>query len=423
MMAYIGRNCIFNVIFFLILYIYIYNPPFAALPFPPLKILYIFIFSFFTNNLINNFNKTFKTENYIYLLIISYSFIRFLVGGDKIVFIVDFFSYFDTFIIGYTITCSFIKYSKSNFIIFLMYVTGSASLITLILISFPTLNNFIRDILLTTSEYTKFITFRSFGLSEGLTYGYGIVQGIALSIIIYIYRENKILLFFVPLHLITIMFNARIGFIPPIIMIMYMIVSRNRIKSLLGLILFTFLLIIVIFSIPIFEEYQSTINWALSFFTEVSDALQGNIESNTNMAAYTDSMLIFPKNFYEWVIGSGEYIFLRDYDNSDMGYILQLNFGGLSYLICIFSLLSYMYFNLKKYNIRYSWFNILFVGTLFITNIKGNAFISSPSFRLIFLLYIYIILESKKSLIHLKGGLCNLKNDRISYGDIANQIK
>ncbi len=377
---------------FTLIYIYIYNPPFSFLPFTPLRFLYILLLAFINPTFLLKFFQLFQKEILIFSLIIVYSLFRGIFGDNLDIFYVDLQTFVDTFLLGFIIVYFCLtSFPRINFLMLLLYISFVACIFTIILIIAPALNDYVRDQLLKTTEYTDLLKFRNFGLSEGLTFSYGIVQGITLAIIMYYINRKRIFLFILPLLVFSIMFNARIGFVPPLMMIVYMITFGKKATSIIFYSIISFFSMMFLLSLPIFESYQKTLEWGLDFFSEISNFFSGNVKKGSgNLDVLINNMIVLPDTSLEYIFGSGKNLFLDRYENTDIGYILQLNYGGLIYIGLLFSLVFYMLKKLINVNINYRWFNFLFITTIIICNIKGNFLTTSPALRYLFMIYIYI---------------------------------
>lgn len=397
------QSKIVTILSIVLLYIYIYNPPFAFLPFTPIKFFYFGIILFLNKKIAYIFFKNFKIQLFIFFCIILYSFFRGAFAGEYDILYTDIITLVECFLVGYLINYIIINYTNISFLNLILIVSGIASVITLFLIVNPEINDYVKNDLFVTTEFTRFLRFRSFGFSEGLTFAYGITQGLAVCFCLYFLKEYKFLLLLLPLHLIAIAFNARIGFMPVLLLIVYIIFTGKKIKNLLIITLVLLLLFFSLFSLQTFQNYQETIDWTLKFFTEINDFFSGNVQTG-NMDVMINNMIVIPDTSFEVIFGRGKDIFRDSYNNSDIGYIIQLNYGGLIYISLFLLLLIYMTHTLYKTGKKNMWFAFLFLTVILIANIKGNGFVTSPSLRLLMIIYFYVILSNKtKQIINYEG--------------------
>src|SRR5690606_20287970 len=108
-----------------------------------------------------------------------------------------------------------------NFLKAIIHVGTIASLFTFILIAFPDINLFVKQNVVASDDTTVFAYARNFGISEGLTFAYGTVQGLIFAITLYYARVNWTYYLLVPFLFLSILFNARIGFVPVIFAIFF----------------------------------------------------------------------------------------------------------------------------------------------------------------------------------------------------------
>ena len=102
-------------------------------------------------------------------------------------------------------------------------------------------------------------------------------------------------------------------------------------------------------------------------------------------------MIVLPSSIDEWLIGSGKNIFSDAHNNSDIGYFILLNYGGIFYLIMWISFCIYMFRRLYKLNNGIAL--ILFISLVYL-NYKGDFFIVNSGSRFFFLIYSLIVMDS-----------------------------
>jgi len=394
-------NLIKYLFFLLLLYLFIYNPPFQFLSVSPVELMIIPAFLYIAVSWKwYPFLKIFWAEILIFLLIALYSYFRDLGSIDSVFFRANILLLLESLVIPYFIILLYSKIKgKENLIKEVIYIGIFASLITLAMIAIPSLNALIRNQVLKGNEFDEFLTFRSFGLAEGLTFAYGIVQGLIFAFVFYYSRQNSKYLVLLPLILLSIFFNARVGMIPVIIAIIYFVIIKLDVKFILLSICFALASYLIIFQSPLFSDYAETIEWAFDFFNQSSDFLTGNAdkaEVNTFTTLFGD-MAVFPQNTSEWIVGTGENIFLLNQGNSDVGYLIQINYGGLLYMFLIVVLMARVFWRMKFLFLENKWFVILLFLTVVLGNVKGLFISVNPNFRLIMLLFCYIILEHRRN--------------------------
>ncbi|WP_188049986.1 hypothetical protein [Flavobacterium sp. GP15] len=387
--------------FIILLYLFIYNPPFKVVSSSVVEIMVVpamlyIILSWRWYSLI----KIFKVEFFLFGLIIFFSFVRELGLSESVFFRANVLLLLEAIIIP----CALINFYSTiklgnNLFKEIILVGVIAAFITLAMIFSPELNASIKANFKST-DFDDSVAFRSFGLSEGLTFSYGVVQGLVFALVFYYSRVNSKYLLLLPLLLISIFFNARSGLIPVVFILAYFSIVEFNFKFiglsfLVGLILYFFL-----FVTDIFADYRETIEWAFDFFVQISDFLSGDAnQSDTNtFATLFGDMAVFPQNASEWIFGSGENIFSSKSGNSDIGYIIQLNYGGVIYIFLFILLVSFLLWRISFICKKNKWFILLISFTIIIGNVKGLFISVTPNFRLVMLMYLYLIYEDRKNI-------------------------
>ncbi|MFC4196381.1 hypothetical protein [Pedobacter jamesrossensis] len=381
------------------LYIFIYNPPIAGLPLMPIEILLLLGLVYLTA-----FNKwlkmlaIFKKEIVLYLAIIMFCFIREFGSIQSVFFKANVFFFLQSIVLPYFLIDLYSRFtSHKNLFKDIILIGAISSFFTILMIFIPSFGEFVRYKFLKTDDFTDLIAFRSFGISEGLTFAYGTAQGLIFALVLYYAKVNPKYYYLLPFILLSIIFNARIGMVPVIFSLLYFVVVKFNLRFILIIILFSIIIYLIIFNTSLFAGYTETIEWAFDFFTQSSDFLSGNDSASSNtFDTLFGKMSVFPNNAWGWIIGTGENIFLAPQDNSDIGYIIQLNYGGLVYLTLLFSLIGYMMFRLKFIYKANKWLVFLLITTILLTNVKGLFISIIPSFRLLALIYAYLIFEYRK---------------------------
>lgn len=368
----------------LLAYIYVYNPPFSFLPVTPNRFLWILAFSYISlKGLWGKYLYSYRWELLFFAVIIFLSFFLSVKNAEGFYICnVNVITFFDTLILGFWVKQVIANRDST---IILLKIGIIASLISLLLIFIPPLSDFVRANLRLDGNFDSgFLQFRSYGLSENLTFGYGLVQGLILVLCLNRIRINYHYVFFVPAIFISILFNARTGFVPVILYVAYIIFIFRSIKFLLYLLLFTSLFIGALLYLPIFEGVQETVQWGLDFFTQLYDFVAYGNDSESNTLNYLFSeMFVFPETISGIFWGDGAVV----KDVTDVGYFQQINFGGILYCLIWVSFFLYIFHRWKQSCPDLKWFINLLMLSLFISNIKGNAFVTTPFLRTIILLY------------------------------------
>jgi hypothetical protein len=200
-------------------------------------------------------------------------------------------------------------------------------------------------------------------------------------------KFNNGLFFLLPVLLISIIFNARIGLV--VILASILLNFRKRVPQIL-IICFIFYLLIDIVSknLSFFEDYKQTINWFNSFFTESFDFLSGRGNDDNTYYVLYSRVFNFPKDFFSILFGEGKIIF-GTIGGSDVGYVNQIFNGGIIYLLLLIISLFFYFIKLLKSNSN-SFFPYFFLLTMLLVNFKAASFFTSSSFVRVFM-FVYVL--------------------------------
>lgn len=373
-----------------ILYIYIFSPPLKTFSFGLDKIIcFISIIYLFYKKKWRFVFFRFKKE-WIYIVCISaFSFlITFLHGGKISLLMYDIFLLLEIL----PTSCALYIYiqGKKRFKIDEMLINISifSALITVFLLFRPDIAWFLKtEILRFPEDLLERFYYRGYGFSDGLMFGYPVIQGFCVAFIL-INKEYKKYLWATVFMIVAIFSNARSGVVP-IIIALGLLFKRYPLKLIKGLILF---LVFILISSPILkiiinnnEILSTSLEWGMTTFNIISDLLQG--KEAENFDALLGDMVVWPQTLLEWLIGCG--YTLR---NTDVGYFIRLNYGGIFYLIVWFIFIIYLFTRLYKNNNKIAV--LLFMSLLFL-NYKADFFVINPSSRFFFLVYVIWILNAK----------------------------
>lgn len=381
-----------------LLYCYIFNPPFAFLPVGLTKFIYVLAFPFFMLPSVNKlyWNK-FSFPTVLMLIYIAYSFVIHIAFSSKANFFqINCLMLFESFFTAYVIAYYLLKYYKDKADFMILWTTIIACIITLVLLVSPNLNEFVRSTLLVEArEGLKDISFfRLFGIADDLLFSYSIAVSMGLCICMQYAKQRRLYYCFVLLFFVGILFNARIGVIPFFVYMVYTIIVERRIGLLLKFVSVVTLTVLLLLNSGAFEEFKDTIEWIVGGFEDLLGLFRGELSGNFEVLS---DMIIVPDTVLGLLFGTGENVFLAR-KNSDIGYILQLNFGGIIYILIFLLIVFSLYYKLKKYNrTQHRWFNLVFLGTFLICNIKGLFFFTCSGMRLSMILFFLYVLSGKST--------------------------
>jgi hypothetical protein len=305
------------------------------------------------------------------------------------------------------------------FIRYLLITASVGAAITVACILNPSFNEFVRSSVNKVAyeamdEYRANVVYRGFGISEVLTYSYGIIQGMFFVLCLFYYKDNKWIL---PLSFFIILsaaLNARTGLVIAAFgFLLYFLNSKKSISFFVVIIAFIVIILNIVPLLELLGVSSETVDWLALFFEEAGSIFSSHsmLASDTTNYMFSE-MLVWPRDLGEWIVGCGQDIYWSSGRRSDLGWIIQLNYGGILYMILELSFLIYMYKRLKKkgYKLLALFLAVAFV----ISNIKGPALPNSGIFRLIMLLYIFFIIHGHERMVSE-----NLRNNKSKTSIVA----
>lgn len=289
--------------------------------------------------------------------------------------------------------------SLLDLIIFISFISG---IISLFLFLNPEINNFLKSTVLRTPDKVLFDPFlsayRSFGFASGLLFNFPIMQGLIASLCILMFVRNRIYILFVPFIILSIFFNARIGFVPIVLCLILLLLRYKQYRLVYMYIALSILLFIMIaFYFELWDFFESTTEWVLTGVYAISDRfLNTNYSESFTTFDILDEMLVFPQNY---IIGDQIYLFGI---SSDIGYILQLNYGGfvliLMFLLFWIVLFSDLY-KCSDSSFENRVFILIIIITVILSNYKGDFLEPSCAQRFIILFYVWKRMKKRKTYI------------------------
>jgi len=368
----------------IVFYLYVFNPPFSFLP------MYGSIYLLFPLMLCFLNTRSWKylwNLRYVLLfetLILFYSSILTLAGGDTQVFKHNVYNFLTVPLLSTALIVFFYQNRISlNFVIVL--VTFLATLFTIASYFIPEIKLSLMLLLKrTTDNDDYFFGMRGYGLADGFLYAYGI--SLAIVMIYLLDQKYHLKWWYYVLIVLTsfsILINARIGIVILAVgLLIFIIIKPVRRFPFAFIAMGTFFLMAKFWQdIVVSNETRAFVE---SFFFQMSDTLFGTDYSESNtLGVLTGDMMFFPDTGEELIFGTGKNVFLS-YRNSDVGYVTQINYGGLIYFGLIVALVVCL---LKKCDSKYFQLSAFLI--FIIANLKGDFILTTGCFRLLFLLIAY----------------------------------
>ncbi len=240
-------------------------------------------------------------------------------------------------------------------------------------------------------EYLFKNEYRGFGLASKLTSNYGFILGFIAGVGCFYLKRNKWFLFCIPFMIIAGVVNSRTSvIIASEIIIIYLFFSKQKLYAvIIGIVAFMFLNYFESF-LELIGVNDRTFDWIMSFQDQVSSvAKTGNIHSSYTANIIFGSHVIWPENIDEWMLGRGYDIFYASGFHSDNGWIRQLNFGGLFYILLFYYIMIFLMRRLVNSHQRV--YMLIFLLVFSVVNSKTMSYPGDTLFPLMMLFYFFKI--------------------------------
>lgn len=395
-----------SILLFLFIYFYIFQPPFFnKLYYLVVEMLLFCILVAFNFGFFSFFCKKFKLEIFLALMIVFAAVLRDLVSAEMVYsdrFLIWFFQCLLFPFVVLILFKSRILYIGQRgfcFIDYYYYVFIFAGFITVLLIFIPSFDRFYESIQVDAyyKMYEKFdFRYRAYGISENLTFTYGYLLGVFAGYALTKLRFSVSHFYIFLLLLVGVAFNARIGFLAILISVLYILFIRFKFKTFFS---FSFLVLLSTFTLLLFWDnfFSNYLSWSQAFFREIVMLFSG--EKTGTFQVLLGDFIIIPNNISDLLLGTGRSLYLEDVGNTDIGYILQLNYAGVFFVFILVSMLLFFSLRLSLVLGLRSWFVYVFIFSVFLLNFKGFLFAATPGARTLFSLYILCIFLNRYSLV------------------------
>lgn len=401
----------FNIFFYIGLFIILFQPP--LLPFNSIhivgaiSIVYIFLNS--TNEVGRiRISKTIRSLYFIFSIISVYIFVFSILINKGSMNNLSFPIYFmiDVIPFSWAIKLYSCKHKLNQSDLFNMFITvGLLQAITAIVSFFvPQVQKIFIDSLLSygySSSLDVFSGFRIYGFSPFLTFGTPVIQSVLTALILFCKENKKMLDYFASFILFfSAIINARISIIILLLGFFSFLLSQKVSikKKIFQLFLYVMVLgfVITVGSFLLRHYSLSTYEWILDGLKEIE-----LIFNNDNANKYSYITYFTSKNTYKLpgdiigiLFGKGLYVMTgaNNYSfNSDVGYINDIWFGGICYIILVYYAFYKMIIKiLKSENVNYSRLGSLLLLLFPILNIKGIVFTMFSLTNFLMIIYVYI---------------------------------
>lgn len=406
------REIFNNIAFIILLYLYIFQPPVVSkYVFIGIELIVFVLLVIFSKSVrLGKYFRLFRFELSVIITLICYVGVKDLFKGEEVLSVRFIAWFFQSFIFGFLIielvNRKNFKYGRLKFNIFngIFWASFIASLFTIVLVSFPQLDTLYKSI--QKDEYYNLYEnfeqrYRAYGISENLTFTYSYVLGFFAGYILLVLKKNIYL--FIPLltFLYGVTYNARIGFVAVLLFLIYSLFLRREYKSILAVVGITFLAyaFVGLISPNFISNFVEGKGWAFQFFYQISNYVFGTnyhvIESGDTVGVLLNDFIHLPTNGVDWIFGSTVNLFeMPRGKNSDIGYIIQLNYGGIILLLLLLAIVCSSFVKLIKTR-GFKWYALIFLFSILILNFKGFVFAATPGGRMLFFLFIFFTVKDR----------------------------
>ena len=326
-----------------LLYGFIYSPNFQFLGFGFTKLFWIPGVLYVASRL-REVVLTRNAQMYFTALLFFFSWVAVSSLHNEAFGSIQFYTYF-IFLIECHIVALFIflllYQSRNDLILDIVRASILAVLISLFLFFFPELNLWVKETLiyddLVRFQGIELDQYRGFSVAQGSTFEYGIALGLSYGLMCFLSASLSGPLFWLAPFSIAILINARSGIIFLILGLLLFFARRFRVLwafVVIGLGSFASFLFSSELEIIKSSSFYSTIDWSLKVFDEIGLLFRGEIANST--FGVLSKMAFFPVGETEVLFGSGVDIYSGGTVRSDVGYVVDIFFGGLVILLLKF---------------------------------------------------------------------------------------
>ena len=385
-------------LFIILLYVFMFAPPLAFLGGVKLSYVLVSLSIFFALLHIKewiSYIKLFRKEVSLFSIVVLISIFRSGLMGDYMYIVRHVLSllYIVTVIPFMLIISNKLNIQSEKEIVNGILISSSiAGCLSMLCTIVPSFNDYVKSVIIQYQEedYLFGSINRGFGIASGLTSSFAYIQGTIVAFGLLYIRENKWFLIFIPFVFLSALVNARTGVLLSFWGFLTLIFAQKR-SAFFSIVIVSIAFIFYLESIMRtlgFNEY--TINWILDFQEQIGNITTGDLNQGT--ANTMSRMIVWPSSLLEWLLGSGVDLFDLSRNHSDIGWFVQLNYGGLIYVIPLY----YVFFEMTKRLLRsrQNAFAIMFIGVAIIVNTKSKIFPTISFAPVLIFLYVLIITKT-----------------------------
>lgn len=255
-------------------------------------------------------------------------------------------------------------------------------------------------------EYIYDLTggYRIYGLARGYTFSMPLFMGLCVIVALVLSKYSSPKYYMtIPFFILVIVLNSRTALLS--LLVAPFIIFLFRLRGSPGREIFWIIFLMslaILFNEIIYNASQDaaaigTWYWWLNLGLDELRVLSTNKIATGNMEALTDTMWFTPSGV-ELFFGTGENIFMRNNNPSDIGYVINLYYGGLFYSLLLYSayiIFIFQGFAGKKFERVIGVSLIIF---MLLVNFKGSVFRVNEITTGVLILAVYSIASRKLKL-------------------------
>lgn len=299
------------------------------------------------------------------------------------------------------------NYTNHGIIDFFFRVMSIQGIICILMLIFPPIRSIALN-LYPLSDNPAITNFRIYGITFDYTFGMQILHGVFSTIVcVFAILKNKKYFKYLPFVLIPSILNGRTGLLvfllTFVIFIVVYCIKNKKLKNMFKYALF--LLVFLILGAFVLKKYfPYTYNSFNDFIMDTIDLLTGKGTSG-NYSVLINDMLFFPKGIH-LIFGHGIKVFdnVQPFGNSDIGYVNDVFLGGIVYAILLYLIYISLFskiLNKKNSSLLHKMLFLIIIVSLFMINIKGEAFRSMTILNGIFFIVQFIdLIEYESDLVY-----------------------
>ena len=265
----------------------------------------------------------------------------------------------------------------------LIYLAIFQAYISVLMIFIPPIKDFVTTYIIQFGENNKLtaetlFTSRVWGIGSEYLFALPIFQAMMTCVYISFHEKKNILFYFNLFCLIaSAIFCARTSIF--VLLGYFIYYSAKNIKKHF----ITTLLLIIFIPVVIWYAFKNLLSIDdIVAINQFNRAFNGEYQGYDSLF---DSMLFFPNDISTWIIGNGTYAFFAQ-RNSDLGYVNDIFFGGLVYLLLEILSLYPLYKRTGRANVLSNVMPFLFL-ILLVLHYKGSIYLANDFMKGLFLLY------------------------------------